>query len=79
MKNAFELYPKLLRERLIKERKENLWDPLQREKLADCLKNLEDFETKYPDPTQVSTISSLYALHRLYLDILNTENLPFVA
>lgn len=64
IKNAFELYPKLLRERLIKERKENLWDSFHREKLAECLKNLEDFETKCPDPTQVcSGTRCFFLLH----------------
>ena len=53
IKNLYELYPKLLRERLIKEWKENNWDPYHREKHAECLKSVEEFEAKNPEPSQV--------------------------
>jgi len=54
LKNTYELYPKLLRERLTKERKEKLWDPAHREKLTECLQNVELFEAKYTEQlTQV--------------------------
>jgi len=44
----------MLRERLTKERKEKLWDPAHREKLTECLQNVEQFEAKYTEQlTQV--------------------------
>ncbi|XP_059484190.1 tripeptidyl-peptidase 2 isoform X2 [Neocloeon triangulifer] len=51
VKNAFELYPSKLRERIEKERKERLWEPGHKKAQADAARKLQEFETKYPQPT----------------------------
>ena len=53
-KSAYDLFPKLLKERLIKERKEKSWDPQHRVKLTEANRRLEEFDAKNPEPiTQV--------------------------
>ncbi|CAD5113100.1 DgyrCDS2291 [Dimorphilus gyrociliatus] len=44
IKSSLDLYPKLLRERLSTEYKKKIWDPQHREKLAEAVKKLEDFD-----------------------------------
>ncbi|XP_067010836.2 tripeptidyl-peptidase 2 [Anabrus simplex] len=44
LKNGFDLYPSKLRERIEKERKEKLWDPPQKEALADATRRLQEYE-----------------------------------
>uniref|UniRef100_T1IXT2 Tripeptidyl-peptidase 2 n=1 Tax=Strigamia maritima TaxID=126957 RepID=T1IXT2_STRMM len=46
-KNIFELYPKTLQERMQKERKERLWDPVHKSSLADITRKLCDFESRH--------------------------------
>jgi tripeptidyl-peptidase-2 len=41
VKNAFELYPSKLRERIEKERKEKLWDPGHKTSQADAARKLQ--------------------------------------
>ncbi|KAL3846837.1 hypothetical protein ACJMK2_017791 [Sinanodonta woodiana] len=52
VKPGFDLYPKILKDRIHKERKEKLWDPFHREALAKIAKALEDFDSKHPSPNQ---------------------------
>jgi len=54
VKIQFELYPKLLRDRLCKERRESRWDTASREAIALASKALEDFDTDHPNPNQAS-------------------------
>ena len=39
-----ELYPRSLRERMIKERQEKLWDPLHKKALAQASRKINEFE-----------------------------------
>lgn len=39
-KNSFELYPKKVQERLVKERKERFWDPEHKTALANATRSL---------------------------------------
>lgn len=52
MKKAFDLYPKMLVERIKKERKENSWDPEHRKAVAIATKNLEQFDKNFPNLDQ---------------------------
>ena len=54
IKNAFELYPRLLKDRVQKERREKCWDQGHRQRLAEAVKALEEFDSKHPSPDQVS-------------------------
>lgn len=54
VKNAFDLYPKILKSRIIKERKEENWDKCHREAVAEVTRKLADFDKKYPEPGPVS-------------------------
>ena len=69
MKNAFELYPRLLKDRVQKERKEKGWEPEHRQKLAEAVKALEDFDASHPSPNQVCLID----LHLAANDSLQIE------
>ena len=46
VKPAFDLFPKCLKERIRKERKEKLWDPDHRRALAEATRKLEEHEMK---------------------------------
>ncbi|KAG8225790.1 hypothetical protein J437_LFUL005597 [Ladona fulva] len=50
IKNAFELYPSKLKERVEKRRKEELWDPQHKLALAEATRKLQEFEAKNPQP-----------------------------
>ncbi|XP_022098727.1 tripeptidyl-peptidase 2-like isoform X1 [Acanthaster planci] len=52
VKNAYELYPKQLKERIQKERREKLWDPLHRVALAEAIRKLDAFDNAHPHPTK---------------------------
>lgn len=54
VKNAYDLYPKILKDRVAKERKEKAWDPLHRTKVSETIRNLEEFDIKNPEPGQVN-------------------------
>ncbi|XP_071441524.1 tripeptidyl-peptidase 2 [Hetaerina americana] len=51
IKNAFELYPSKLKERVEKRRKEELWDPQHKLALAQATRKLIEFDLKNPQPT----------------------------
>ncbi|XP_046674553.1 tripeptidyl-peptidase 2-like [Homalodisca vitripennis] len=55
IKNAFDIYPKKAQERLIKERKEKLWDPEHKTALADATRNLNAIN-KEQEANKSSTI-----------------------
>lgn len=46
IKNAFDLYPSKLRERIEKERKENLWDHGHKAAVSKATRELQEFEAK---------------------------------
>lgn len=52
VKPIFELFPKKLQERFIKERKEKNWDPAHREAVADTTRKLEQYEASGQDDKQ---------------------------
>lgn len=54
IKNAYDLYPKALKERISKERTDRLWTPQHRLALAEVSRKLEEFDALYPCPTPVS-------------------------
>ena len=56
VKNAYDLFPKGLRDRVSKERREKLWDPMHRETIAAVSRRLEEFDSKNPEPNPVSEI-----------------------
>lgn len=47
MKNAFDLYPKRLKERIQEERKEKLWDNQHKIAVAEANRFLSKFEAQY--------------------------------
>ncbi|KAK2143639.1 hypothetical protein LSH36_824g01029 [Paralvinella palmiformis] len=51
IKNAYDLFPKALRERMIKERKQKYWEARQRDHIAELVKKIDAFDAKYPDPS----------------------------
>lgn len=53
IKNAFDLYPKVLKERMQKERKEKMWDPNHKLLLATAIRDLQEFDDKHPNSNQL--------------------------
>ncbi|EEB17144.1 tripeptidyl-peptidase, putative [Pediculus humanus corporis] len=51
IKNLFDLYPKSLLERMEKERKEKLWDPIHKTVSAEASRKLQEFESKNSSTT----------------------------
>ncbi|XP_072034385.1 tripeptidyl-peptidase 2-like isoform X2 [Amphiura filiformis] len=52
VKNAYELYPKGLKERIQKERREKHWDPVHRGALAEANRKLDAFDGSHPSVTK---------------------------
>jgi tripeptidyl-peptidase II len=50
LKNQYELYPVSLKERILKEYKENEWDPKHKAALAEATRKLQVFEAANPNP-----------------------------
>lgn len=57
VKIAYELYPKLLKDRITKERKEAFWDTQSREAIAKASKTVEDFDAAHSNPNQVKVVT----------------------
>ncbi|XP_023235229.1 tripeptidyl-peptidase 2-like [Centruroides sculpturatus] len=53
IKNAYDLYPKSLKERIQKERKEKQWDPNHKLLLAAAIRELQEFDDKHPNTNQI--------------------------
>ena len=53
IKHAYDLFPKALRERITKERKQKTWEPMHRDSIAEIVKQLEAFDAKYTEPSPV--------------------------
>lgn len=54
MKGAYELFGKVLKERVSGERKDKLWNPHHKQALAEAARQLEAFDDQHSDPTPVS-------------------------
>ena len=52
-KNLHDLYPKVLLNRVVKEKKEKFWDSKHRAALAEASSKLEEFDNKNENPTGV--------------------------
>ncbi|XP_071511287.1 tripeptidyl-peptidase 2-like [Diadema antillarum] len=49
VKNAYELYPKGLKERVQRDRKEKLWDTYHKPAIAEATRQLEAFDSAHPN------------------------------
>ncbi|XP_067127626.1 tripeptidyl-peptidase 2 [Centruroides vittatus] len=54
IKNAYDLYPKSLKERIQKEKKEKQWDPNHKLLLAAAIRELQEFDDKHPNTNQLN-------------------------
>lgn len=55
LKNAYDLFPKGLKDRVSKDRREKIWDSAHRAALADATQKLAAFDSKHSDPSVVRT------------------------
>ncbi|XP_055927693.1 tripeptidyl-peptidase 2-like isoform X2 [Argiope bruennichi] len=76
VKNAYELYPKQLKERVIKERKEKYWDPFHKLLVAETTRKIQEFNTLNPNVNQKldkeeleAQLEVLNSLERKYHDV----------
>ena len=58
VKAAFDLFPKCLKERIRKERKEKLWDPDHRRGIAEATRKFEEHELKKKKKKDAASSSS---------------------
>ncbi|XP_063809295.1 tripeptidyl-peptidase 2 isoform X2 [Pseudophryne corroboree] len=56
IKNGFDFYPKALKERLQKERKEKLWDPIHRAVVAEACRRQDEMDTTSNPQTQMGKL-----------------------
>ncbi|XP_063430494.1 tripeptidyl-peptidase 2-like [Mytilus trossulus] len=52
VKPAYDLLPRILKDRMTKDRREKKWDPPNRVALAEASRRLEEFDAKTPSPSQ---------------------------
>ena len=73
VKNAYDLFPKSLKDRVVKERREKHWDPQQRDVLAEAVRKRDAFEmSKSGDLSQVRIICCFSGYNVLfYNDIIS--------
>lgn len=57
VKNPYELYPVTLKERILKEYKENEWDPKHKAALSEATRKLQAFETANPNPVGAAKLA----------------------
>uniref|UniRef100_A0A2L2YDE8 Tripeptidyl-peptidase 2 n=1 Tax=Parasteatoda tepidariorum TaxID=114398 RepID=A0A2L2YDE8_PARTP len=71
VKNAYELYPKILKERIIKDRKEAFWDADHKYQLAEASRALHEFNSQH---TSQLTVEEKFKKEELetQIEILNT-------
>ncbi len=58
-KRVFPLFPRSLKERMIKERQEKIWDPQHKPKVAETHRKLQEFEAEAGDLSSLSGMSKL--------------------
>ncbi|GFY42745.1 tripeptidyl-peptidase 2 [Trichonephila inaurata madagascariensis] len=79
VKNAYEMYPKLLKDRVLKDRKEKFWDPFHKLLSADVTRRLHDFTQLHPNVNQLSINEKLYKEElEAQVEVLNTLEKKYV-
>ena len=59
VKRAMELYPRSLRDRMIKERQEKQWDPYHKKAMAQASRKIAEFEaTQHNSNSNASSVKS---------------------
>ncbi|XP_013068571.2 tripeptidyl-peptidase 2-like isoform X1 [Biomphalaria glabrata] len=71
IKLAHDLYPKPLKERVVEEKREKLWNPQHREAVTNALRNLESFDKAHPSCTSLEDKTQREDL-QARVDILNS-------
>ncbi len=74
-KSLYQLYPTALRERMLKEFKENKWDPVHKITLAETTKKLLAFEAANPDPS--GSEKTTKEDYEMQIEMLNTLEKKF--
>ncbi|XP_057365075.1 tripeptidyl-peptidase 2-like [Daphnia carinata] len=74
-KSLYQLYPTALRERMLKDFKENKWDPLHKKTLAETTKKLQAFELANPDPS--GSEKATKEDYEMQIEMLNTLEKKF--
>ncbi|CAL1282653.1 unnamed protein product [Larinioides sclopetarius] len=54
VKNGYELYPKQLKDRVVKEKKEKYWDPFHKLFIAETTRKVQEFNNNNPNINQLS-------------------------
>ena len=65
VKRAMELYPRSLRDRMIKERQEKQWDPYHKKAMAQASRKINEFEANQHNSKSNSSSKSAEGMYLL--------------